>query len=258
MDAASISSRHVYVDADELRRTTRIHLDLSQQQEQLLQEQQLQPQQQPQPTFLQVAESWRNPDPDGSAYYEYCLWCNACTCPASGCICKHCVAGRVNHLHAGYSAVWSDLLLAPITRGRELRLFGTTTSAATGTLTSGGTSSDSEESSDESDDSLSGSAPPRGILRVQPEHAAAASSYFNMLAAKPAARPAPQIDIEVALASVTDDSAAVQELASQLITLCRCGGSINASGVQLRRMIELCALSQRRERARLERLLTQC
>ena len=77
------------------------------------------------PTYLEVIESWRNPDPDGAVEYEFCLWCSACTCPAVGCACKHVLAGRIERLREGMSVVWRDELLGPLTQGRKKTLYST-------------------------------------------------------------------------------------------------------------------------------------
>ena len=99
--------------------------------------------------------------------------------------------------------------------------------------------------------------PPRGIwqvptCRLVPTPLALA---FNLLAAKPAALPLPPIVADVALAAIEADSVAVEGLAAQIATL-REAVERPLRGDQLQ-AIELCALSQRKEKERLERLFIQ-
>jgi len=212
---------------------------------------------QQEPSYLQVMESWRNPDPDGAASYEFCLWCNACNCPASCCcVCKHLLTGRIDYIREGNSAAWSDALLAPITHGRERTLYGTgrggESDLATAITSVAGDGSASDSDSDSDDDENGDLRLPRGIVclptGMQPP------CFADMLTPKPPARPPPQIDVEAALAGIIADCDALRTFASDML-IRRQTHELALTPTQVR-AIETASIAQRRERNRLNVLVS--
>jgi len=208
-----------------------------------------------QPSYLQVVESWRNPEPDGAEVYELCLWCSACNCPTAGFVCKHILTARIDYLCEGRPAVWSDSLLSPITLGRDKEL-GSMADVVTDLNASSCGDADTDNESDMDDDPSSGFLrPPRGILQLDAR--AMPVSFSAMLNAKPPPRPLPKIDVAIALDAIAADSVSIQGCASDMLArLESTRGGLRLADLtpaQIR-IIEQCALAQRREQDRLEKL----
>lgn len=202
------------------------------------------------PSWLQVVESWRNPDKDGAVVYEFCLWCNACNCPSSGCVCKHVLAGRIDHLREGNPAAWSDALLSPITRGRERTLYtrhGQSGAEVVATLRDDCGDDSLSDSSDEES-----AAPPRSILRSMPL-ADAQPTLASMLALQSRAQSRPAVRPGIAISCILADLEAMHGTWSNIETLCQSDSSV-LSVAQLR-SIELAALSARKEHERATKLV---
>ena len=198
------------------------------------------------PSWLQVVESWRNPDKDGAVVYEFCLWCNACNCPSSGCVCKHVLTGRIDHLREGNPAAWSDALLSPITRGREKTLYSQSGAEVVAKLRDdrGGDSDSSDEES---------AAPPRSILRSVPL-ADAQPTLASMLALQSRAQGRPTVRPDIAISCILTDLEAMHATWSDIESLRRQSDSSVLSVDQLR-LIELAALAARKEHERATRLV---
>ena len=138
----------------------------------------------PRSSYLQVVESSRIFTLGDSAagalqvHVFFCLWCNACDYPASHCICKHVIVGRIGYLRdrGTRKLLWRDSLLCPITQrrepeheqGREHELYSST-SISEALVTSTGNTDDSYIDCKSSSDSESDrpQRPPRGFIGSQ-------------------------------------------------------------------------------------------
>ena len=166
------------------------------------------------------------------------------------------MAGRIDYLHAGLPPVWSDSLLAPITLGREKNIYGPASSDLLGADDGDTSMSFSDSDMDADPEALRA---PRGIVRRDNLQRVAPSSFADMLAAKPPdGRHRPQIDVLAALDGVIADCEVIRSAAADLVALLQSNDIIvailDSEATQLR-AIELCALSQRKERNLLESLL---
>ena len=174
---------------------------------------------QPRPTFLQVVESSGifniSDDAGGAPQYTFCLWCNTCNCPATGCICKHVICGRIEYQRDGHSVAWSDLLLDPLTHasGRHRELYASGFSSASDSLVDrrdathdpGSTSDDCSDSESEQ-----ASCPPHGIFAIKQMPPRA--SWQQMRAAQPVRKHHAEINVASALTALEQDAARVVAL----------------------------------------------